>query len=202
MSGDRTELCRSYFQLTSRWYTASKPPEKETRIKKRKKNPYSGTPASTSTNPYSAPATASPQAERASSPTYRPASPDASEPEQQADEDMDADDKEEEQEPEEAVEEVEDQWPGYEGAEQEWEEPEPSALEAAPTADAGLAYPPPRGHWDNSAVTRETALGYALNAQYWAGYWMGVARYAPADDSDSAARQPPAKKAKRSALRR
>lgn len=95
-----------------------------------------------------------------------------------------------------------DQWPGYEGAEPEWEQPETALVvpqaEAAPAVDAGLAYPPPRGHWDASPVSRETALSYALNAQYWAGYWMGVARYAPADE-ETPQSQPPAKKQKQGA---
>lgn len=115
---------------------------------------------------------------------------------------------ENEQEPDEVEEEeegAEELWPGYEGAEQEWEEPEHAVQNTAP-ADAGLAYPPPRGHWDSSPVDRETALGYALNAQYWAGYWMGVAKYAPADgsaeDQAPAAHNPPAKKRKATTLRR
>ncbi|EJT50158.1 hypothetical protein A1Q1_00625 [Trichosporon asahii var. asahii CBS 2479] len=184
----------------SSWYTASKPPEKETRIKKRKKNPYAnGSEASPAPNPYSTSASAStstPQVERASSPTYHPASPEPVDKAIEADDEepVVAADDDEEGEDEGGYDEQE--WPGYEGAEQEWEAPE-SAVTApqteAPSADAGLAYPPPRGHWDASPVSRETALGYALNAQYWAGYWMGVARYAPAEGAEG---EPAAKKQK------
>lgn len=159
-------------------------------------NPYG---ASTSTS------TPSGQLERAASPTYRPASPgqaDGDDEEAEAEAEADADGPQPD-EGEGAEEEGdaggydEEEWPGYEGGEQEWEQPDTTANgavpQAEPPADAGLAYPPPRGHWDSAPVSRETALGYALNAQYWAGYWMGVARYAPAEE----AQEPPTKKQKR-----
>lgn len=135
--------------------------------------------------------TSTPQVERASSPTYRPASP---EPADDHAIEADAEPQAEEGAGEEAEDEGYDEqpWPGYEGTDQEWEQPETAVAAPqadAPSADAGLAYPPPRGHWDASPVSRETALGYALNAQYWAGYWMGVARYAPAEEEPAAKKQ-------------
>ncbi|KAL1408843.1 hypothetical protein Q8F55_005657 [Vanrija albida] len=67
------------------------------------------------------------------------------------------------------------QWQGYDG-EGDWPVHE---FEGDPDADpdAGYVFPPPAGAWASGGATgRDEAIGYALHAQYWAGYWMGVAR--------------------------
>ncbi|TXT10634.1 hypothetical protein VHUM_02139 [Vanrija humicola] len=60
------------------------------------------------------------------------------------------------------------QWQGYDG-DGDWDG------EYAEQDDAYI-FPPPQGAWGAAATSRDEAIGYALHAQYWAGYWMGVAR--------------------------
>ncbi|WOO82380.1 uncharacterized protein LOC62_04G005870 [Vanrija pseudolonga] len=105
-------------------------------------------------NPYTSQAGTS----RQESPSYSPPSPAGPE------------DGEGEGEGEEDEDEGYGQWQGYDGEGDEWGAPEYA------DQDDAYVFPPPQGAWGAAAGSRDEAIGYALHAQYWAGYWMGVAR--------------------------
>jgi hypothetical protein len=138
-------------RANARWYSASKPAveeDEEPPKKKAKKNKTK--------NPYSKPAPAAP-----ASPTYQPASPG----QYDAVEWPPAEEGEGEEEEEEAGEE---EWQGYDGEYEHGAE--------ADAEEVGQVFPAPAGQWPGGgSVGRDEAIGYALHAQYWAGYWMGIA---------------------------
>ncbi|ODO05839.1 hypothetical protein I350_04900 [Cryptococcus amylolentus CBS 6273] len=159
------------------WYTAStpvvqNPPAAAAPPKKKRKtntnktiNPYD--PAATAyisqtnvSTPISGPSNANARAE---SPSFQPPSPGGTE---------DADAKRAEEDAEDAEwgyveEDWEEEEGDWEGDGQEWEG---EAAQGAPQA------PPAYGVQSADGVSREEALGHAMTAQYWAGYWMGVAQ--------------------------
>lgn len=58
--------------------------------------------------------------------------------------------------------------------------------------EVGQVFPTPAGQWpgargSGSGVDRDEAIGYALHAQYWAGYWMGIAHASGAGADEAAA---------------
>lgn len=154
-----------------RWYSASKE-TKEAKEPARKKlkssNPYASAPTASGSGKQQTVAVV----ERAESPTYQPASP--AREENQWDEV--AWPPEEAGEGDEVEGEEEEGWQGYDGYGDAVEE-------------AGHVFPPPSGEWPGAAsVGRDEAIGYALHAQYWAGYWMGVAHGAGGPRAGSATR--------------
>jgi hypothetical protein len=55
--------------------------------------------------------------------------------------------------------------------------------------EGGYVFPAPSGEWPSAgSVSHDEAVGFALHAQYWAGYWMGVAC---ASGGAGASRPPP-----------
>lgn len=118
-------------------------------------------------NPYAS----QPGTSRQESPSYSPPSPTGPE-----------DDEGEGDEDEEGY----DQWQGYDGEGDEWGAPEYSEQ------DDAYVFPPPQGAWGAAAGSRDEAIGYALHAQYWAGYWMGVARASGAGPGPSQQQRPAA----------
>ncbi|WVQ77106.1 hypothetical protein IAR50_006789 [Cryptococcus sp. DSM 104548] len=159
------------------WYTASAPvaqdfpaataPPKKKRKTAAKKtiNPYD--PAaiayiskSNGTIPISGPSNSNARAE---SPSFQPPSPGGTEDEEMAKRaEEDAEDAEWGY--------VEEDWEEEEG---DWEEGDGEGWENVAQAPQA---PPAYGVQPAEGVSREEALGHAMTAQYWAGYWMGVAQ--------------------------
>ncbi|CAK9784643.1 hypothetical protein CC85DRAFT_325940 [Cutaneotrichosporon oleaginosum] len=137
------------------WYSASKEEEAEAEREEEKEPPKKKAKKTKKKNPYSkaVPVPASP--------TYQPVSPGgqydavewppaAAEAEGEEEEDGDED-----------YDEDRDEWQGYDGHGAD---------------EVGQVFPAPAGQWPSgSSVGRDEAIGYALHAQYWAGYWMGIA---------------------------
>ncbi|WVQ82485.1 hypothetical protein IAT38_004614 [Cryptococcus sp. DSM 104549] len=63
-----------------------------------------------------------------------------------------------------------------EGEAGDWQVEDYPAQAPAPYPQAGAAAGPAYGVYPPAGITHEAALGHAMTAQYWAGYWMGVAQ--------------------------
>ncbi|BEJ16946.1 hypothetical protein CspHIS471_0603470 [Cutaneotrichosporon sp. HIS471] len=133
------------------WYSASKPEEEEEPDEPPKKKAKKAK----QKNPYAS--TGKPAVDAApSSPTYQPVSPGGYDvvewpPTEENEEEIEDDD-----------EGNGDEWQGYDGY--------------GEADDAGHVFPAPARQWPGgNPVGRDEAIGYALHAQYWAGYWMGIA---------------------------
>ncbi|KAK4687676.1 hypothetical protein P7C73_g2445, partial [Tremellales sp. Uapishka_1] len=154
--------------VTARWYTASlsesAPPLPEPPRKKLKSKPKPS-------NPYSASRPDHPAANPASSPIYNPPSPLPPPPK--------------------PLLETAKEYDGVDWAERNGRgegleiQPQPGdSIQPLPQSqsqsnhvpDQQGIYPTPSSSWAGAAASRDDALTYALNAQYWAGYWMGVAK--------------------------
>lgn len=163
-------------ELTNRWYSAAKdePKDAAPAKKKRKANPNPYTSANKGKEKATEPG-------RAESPTYQPASParEQSQWDEVAWPPNEGEDEGEEVEGEGEGNEEEEGWQGYDGL---------GAEQHSDAGQRGTVFPPPSGEWPGgTGVGRDEAVGYALHAQYWAGYWMGIAHGA----SSSAAAGPP-----------
>ncbi|OCF74047.1 hypothetical protein I204_05897 [Kwoniella mangroviensis CBS 8886] len=124
-------------------------------------NPYlpsTSTSTSTSTDPS--------QPTRRQSPSYNPGSP-SSRPIQVIDSDSDTDSEEEYYDEDEEEEEYDE--------DAEWDLP-PQQQQQQQYGSGYDQLFPSLGVYPPGGINREEALGYAMTAQYWAGYWMGVAQ--------------------------
>ncbi|GMK54134.1 hypothetical protein CspeluHIS016_0107200 [Cutaneotrichosporon spelunceum] len=144
------------------WYSASKPGDKDEQDEEQER-PKKKAKKAKQKNPYAS--TKSAADAGPASPTYQPVSPggpgagyDTVEwPPVEENEDEDED---------------EEEWQGRNGYGQ--------------ADEAGHVFPAPAGQWPSgTAVGRDEAIGYALHAQYWAGFWMGIAAAGRSGDGET-----------------
>ncbi|KAL7420826.1 hypothetical protein Q5752_004779 [Cryptotrichosporon argae] len=173
------------------WYTAYEPESSARGVKraepasasagrpaKRGNTGVHTRPAQAQANPY---ASATPD-DRAQSPTYQPTSPGAEGAGEAGENEGDGDgdgaggddgDGENEEGGGEGGEGGAEHWQGYDGFGLDYAQGGAWGDEAAQQG----VFPPPQAAWPVPAqVEEDEALGYAMNAQYWAGYWMGLVR--------------------------